>query len=444
MKKFFTIAFLVSVSFASSAQRIQIVSGSSAIAPIVSKEPATRVDTVNLVLQLKDAFDKKDPSKNKITLHMQSGTIIDSVTPVFINGQREQIISLPASAWPGEGSVAQTTVPVYLRSKSRQTKLANDEAGQIEIKDDPSGFHVIRISNSAIPLSTKFQPQKSFWVEVGSNFDLTDGLQPNNFFSGVFFHKRDVREVISKTKNFGVFAGIYQSKTVGSTTDQDFSFKEYYDSSSFIPGVRDSMKIFKAVGSFTTSRVVKNLGLFFSPQLRLTNGSSNDDGLHFFTSLWVDLQWQKISEDKQFSQLRKQDSMMVHLNRMTDYRSVSYKKETDIRSHYLGIGFPIFYRESTSLEDVVQLFVNPVIGISNQPNEDYFRSLEVAEAKGMRMPYRKWIPFYIVQFRLNEEKYGISFTGEVRGLLARNNPPFVSLALSKKFDLTKFIEFTGK
>lgn len=93
------------------------------------------------------------------------------------------------------------------------------------------------------------------------------------------------------------------------------------------------------------------------------------------------------------------------------------------------------------MDENIHLFINPVFGLSNQPNKNYINSL--LQPTKQEEPKRKWAPFYAVQFRLNEEKYGIAFTGEVRGLLRRNNQPFVSLALSKKFDLAKFMEFNN-
>ena len=62
---------------------------------------------------------------------------------------------------------------------------------------------------------------------------------------------------------------------------------------------------------------------------------------------------------------------------------------------------------------------------------------------GFQQPKRNWNPFALVQFRLNEEKYGISITGEVRSMLMRDAKPVVSLALSKKFDLSDLFASTS-
>ena len=41
----------------------------------------------------------------------------------------------------------------------------------------------------------------------------------------------------------------------------------------------------------------------------------------------------------------------------------------------------------------------------------------------------------------NHNQIQMNFTGEVRGLIMKNSRPFVSLAVTNKFDLSKFMEF---
>jgi len=60
----------------------------------------------------------------------------------------------------------------------------------------------------------------------------------------------------------------------------------------------------------------------------------------------------------------------------------------------------------------------------------------VSQSAGYQQPACSWNPFYLIQFRLNEEKYGISFTGEVRSILLRDSKSVITISLSKKFDLS--------
>ena len=160
--------------------------------------------------------------------------------------------------------------------------------------------------------------------------------------------------------------------------------------------------------------------------------------MHFFVSLWAEVQWQRISNESDFSNLKRVDTFFTAPDNLDSFsQQATQKKDIDIKTHYYGVGIPMYFKE-----DDVNVFFNPVFGISNQPSEEklitVFSKREVAINNDGR---RRWAPFYVFQFRLNEEKYGIAFTGEVRGLLKRNSAPFVSIALSKKFDLSKFIEF---
>lgn len=434
--------------------RFEIKNSTSNIKPLYSLKSSSKLDTIHLDLTLRGAYNSKDSSSNTVNFEFQYFSL--PIHPKLINTS----MTFPPASWPGNFDPPKesydTTIIISVLSENFMDTLKNDEIGHIVIKDVPNKFHAVRYTNSLFKEEYKYNKSKPFWIEVGSNFDLIDGIEPNNFFSGVFFYKRDIRPIFKgigdcvnkkyrkehplelEENNLAVFAGIYEAKSVTNLQEQNYSFRNYYDTSSFLINANDSFKIFKGVGQYTNTRVVKNVSLFFSPQIRLTNGSSNKDGFHLFLSLWTELQWQKITDDRSFSQLKKLDSLNIDINSLSNYDPTKFSKVTDIRSHYLGIGFPVFFRETLD-DNPIFLFLNPVLGWSNQPEATYFQSPKIDNSGNLIN--RKWLPFYFVQFRLNEEKYGISFTGEVRGLLEKNNPPFVSIALSKKFDLTKFIEF---
>jgi len=310
-------------------------------------------------------------------------------------------------------------------------------------------FHALKIdggtSETTIKLTDRgiYNPNKPFWVEVGANFDLNDGLQPNNLFTGVFLHKRDIRRFSFKKgnrtenrdrRNLGLFAGVFASKTITDVSESALGKRAYYNNNSLALKSGNDVGVFVDTGTIKKSRVARNIGLFFSPQLRLSQGSAEMEGLHFFISLWVELQWQRITSDENYSALLRSDTLFVDQTTLSTYAPVESKTELDIRSHYLGAGLPVFFKEGTT-----NVFINPVFGLSNQPSSE---TLDNAQMNTVSKLARRWKPFYAIQFRLSEEHYGISFTGEVRGLLVKNSKPFVSLAISKKFDLSKLVEFT--
>ncbi len=439
--------FVLAVGFlAAQPLKPQLIPGTDTL--VISNKETTRVD-IKVKIQLNNVFEE---GKNKVTFSIVNGTL--TVKPDFavdntLIGKDKITIEIPKEDWPPNCAAKEVNVSLTLLVPPVTSTVSFNQIGQILMDGQTTKGHNIIISNDAEFLNTKYNPNKPFWIEVGSNFDLLDGIQANNPFFGVFFHKRDIRPFFTKgkvrpnnaQKNFGIFAGVFGSKTITVNQTEDLFIRSYFNNNSFIPGKPDSLKVFKDAGKYATKTSVKNIGLFFSPQLRLTEGSANADGLHIFLSFWAELQWQQITQENDFSQLVRIDSSIKGINQIEALSikgsgfTNSQKTESDIRSHYFGFGLPIYFREKD-----VQLFVHPILGISNQPAAAYLRAQQQFNPEGLNIE-RKWSPFYAIQFRLNEEKYGIAFTGEVRGLLSKNNPPFVSIALSKKFDLNKFMEF---
>jgi hypothetical protein len=85
----------------------------------------------------------------------------------------------------------------------------------------------------------------------------------------------------------------------------------------------NNVGVFADTGNVKKIQMVKNLGMFFSPQLRLTNGSSNEDGLHVFTSLWIELQWQRISVENDYSAMTRRDTLFVNPASLDKYSPLS-------------------------------------------------------------------------------------------------------------------------
>ncbi len=397
------------------------------LTPLISKAKMKIIPTIRLLFKLSG---KKPDKEQKIDMELQVLNA-EVVSPVL----KTTTVSFVPDDWNGkrdaENNVHVTKdVEVELSSVS---SFGKDVLFFIVIKGKPAHAD---ITISSLGMYT----DKPFWVEVGSNFDFADGLKPNNFFGGVFLYDRDIRPIFYKrstrpadrSKNLGIFAGVFESKTISDVFSQDFTVRPYYNSTSVKLLRSDSVGVFRDTGRLVKTQVVKNIGLFVSPQVRLTDGSSNAEGAHVFLSTWMELQWQRLSVKSDFTGQARYDTLYSPRSELNRYDNAdSGSVEKDIRTHYFGFGLPIYYKKGDA-----NLFLNPVIGFSNQPlQKEIDAALTGDDLK------RTWRPFYIVQFRLSEEKYGISFTGEVRGLIRKDSRPFVSLALSKKFDLTKFIEF---
>jgi hypothetical protein len=285
-------------------------------------------------------------------------------------------------------------------------------------------------------------PNKPFWIEIGANLDLIDGLEANNFFTGVFFYKRDIKKIygFKKLNNISIFAGTYESKTTSdsSISKSNLSFK-YFDRNAINLVRNDSFPIFTDTGSLRYRTVTKNISLFFSPSIRLTNGSANSDGLHIFASLWFEMLWSRKSIVSNGSVLNRKDTLFIPRNQLRGFDGVPVfaNRYYDYRSQYLGVGMPIYMKDND-----VNLLINPIFGISNQRDISVVQTISTTtEQELFLIPKHIWNPFFITQFRLSEEKYGFAFTGEIRGFILKNSKPQISLALTKKFDLNKFLEF---
>ncbi len=437
-----TILFLLIFKFAEG-QKISIVNDRHLIRPSLNSLSIQSKEQVKLTLKLSGAKPAQD-------IILQPVLEMPRPSAIGLKLTMDRII-LNGNQWPADGMEITVEIPVNIEYKSVDS-FGFDEIIYLSLKQpDDSNYTVEKDGNIEIRVTTigAYDRNKSFWIEVGSNFDLVDGLQPNNFFSGVFFYKRDIEKIKSNSgsNRLGVFAGVFESKTLTDQVEEPLALRTYYDTTSVIPD-QEFLKVYKAIGSRIKRITVRNVGLFFSPQFRITGRSANQDGLHVFVSGWAELQWQRVNEELDFENISilRTDTLPINDVLGNDqYFNKTVKRETDIRSHYFGAGLPIFFKETVN-GNIVHLFINTVAGITSQPTEQYLRAKSVYDLNPLKyeLPIRKWSPFYVIQFRLNEENYGIAFTGEVRGLLKKDNRPYVSLALSKKFDLTKFIEFNKR
>lgn len=384
---------------------------------------------------------------------------------------------------------------VYIQTTSIKN-FNIDEFVYLTVNDTPS--HQIRISSVGM-----YSANKPFWVEIGANFDLLDGLQANNLYGGVFMYKKDAtrlsfrkrplskqisadekklddllhlqlvkkgKEISSidslkktirlakiaerrQNQNLGLFGGVYEDKTISSKIVFNSIDQHYYDFNSYRPTKykgKTGYPIFKDTGAVSATTTVNNLGLFFSPQLRITNSPAESNGIHVFVSLWLEMVWQRIKSNYNYLKSGKIDTMVLGtIDSLKMYSPKIPSEDADYRSHFFGVGLPIYFKEGD-----YSLFVNTIVGLTTQR----FIPLQTSEQQSPPLQqssdlqssnYLKtnavesdnWRKFYLFQFRLNEEKYGISFTGEIRGLFYKNNQPLITLALSKKFDLTKLLEF---
>ena len=303
-----------------------------------------------------------------------------------------------------------------------------------------NGQNHINGGSQKIKLSIKDKP---FWAEVGTNFDLLDKIKTNNFYAGVYMFDKDIAKIgrdSLKANNLSFTAGVYESQSTSSRSTSAAGI-----------AYRDINSVHRDTGGVGANTSVKSIGILFSPHLKLTNGQTDANGLHVFVSLYTELLWQTVSTSFDYSKMAKKDSIISSANFPSgkNISSYPYKENTvnyDFRSHYFGLGIPIYIKESQ-----FNLYINTVFGISNQKfyvksykneapeDSDPLTHNYITDLTFLN-PNKSWNGFYLVQYRLNEVAYGITFSGEVRGLLLRGAKPVVTLALSKKFDLSALLK----
>ena len=312
-------------------------------------------------------------------------------------------------------------------------------AGKADSVIAKTGSVAVEIIEDKVPEKTNTAYDgKPFWIEMGGNIDFVEGPKINNFTAGIFFHKLDHNWGTMGSHRWASFAGAYESKIV-TTASSIYDTQKYVSKRSFIPGRSDTMWAFGYGGKPLRTQTIRNWSFFYSPSYRLTNGEYNDGNFHFYLSGWAELRYQEVETKTDFSPLILLDSTKRGMNQLNSLPTFDDTlTRTGVYSHYLGLGFPIYYEQ----KDVFNLILNPVFGFTNQPTgEDYNL---IGLKNGGSKSYPKWNPFYFVQFRLSEKEFGLTVTGEIRGLMVKNSPPQYTIALTKKFNLSRLLHFDNK
>lgn len=414
------------------------------------------VDSQETILQALYTLNakNKDETRDTIQIHVKtegcdtfSNSHTDTLTFKFENlsfpdNSCEIIDSvkvIKASDWKN----CEATVVLTVKKNNIDT-LLSDQMASISLKDG-EGKHIIRLTGSVTFT-------KPFWLEIGTNFDLLDKIEFKNVYGGVFMFVKDVAR-ISKHTALSFTGGIYESRSSSTSTLSDSGIT-YRDNTSFILDSVNHYNYFRDTGTFKTVSAVKNIGLFFSPHLRLTRKLTEENGFHFFVSVYTEMLWQNVSVTYDYSELHHAQNKYFTKDGIDSLYKIRFKEKEstyDFRSHYLGIGIPMYIKENN-----FNFYLNTVFGFSTQ-KFILIRSLDTSNAtlkfpfvqtkqqlyasqSSFAQPKHNFSPFYLFQFRLNEENFGASITGEIRGFLMQNTKPVISMSVSKKFNLTELLK----
>ncbi|WPU97673.1 hypothetical protein SNE26_16725 [Mucilaginibacter sp. cycad4] len=346
------------------------------------------------------------------------------------------------------------TIPIHIRSVNISDSLSNIERVDIIIKGQKQALR----GSQRIKLNTVDKP---FWAEIGTNFDLLDKIQTNNFYAGVYMFDKDIARIgwewtkgaLKRKKigenNLSFTAGVYETQSISSGAVSDrFDFKSAVSPKLDSVGNIKSYSFNRDTGTVSTVTKIKSIGIFFSPHLRLTSSKTEDKGLHIFVSAHFEMLWQRVTSSLDYSKTSTLYNVTDTLAPPLNYDKIPYKQKAfdfDFRSHYIGLGIPLYIKETN-----FNLYVNSVFGTSTQrfvvvdktgpAKTGQYKPLVQEgvydDLLNFSQPEKRWNMFYLFQFRLNEVAYGITFSGEIRGLFLNRSKPVVTLALSKKFNLS--------
>jgi hypothetical protein len=326
--------------------------------------------------------------------------------------------------------------------------LTDDVMAYIKIKGDDKSFHAIRLTEKGM------YSDKSFWVDMGANFNLFENIKANNFYSGVFMFEKDVCGDLSKMgkykwlkkggRRISFTGGVYETKSLEVNAVSD-SGLVYRDGRSYIfNNTQGGYPVFRDTGKVTTNSTISNLGIFFSPHFRLNRLVTNENGFHWYVSVYAEVLWQRINTTFVYDNTKQ--AQIYYTAKTDSLYKIPFKefaKTQDYRTQYLGFGLPLYIKENN-----FALYINSVLGFTNQKYQilqnnavtdssviKNYKTSDFTTLTGFAQPRHSWNPFLLCQFRMNDERIGITFTGEVRTLLLKNVKPLITLTLSKKFDL---------
>jgi hypothetical protein len=396
------------------------------------------IDTkVNIIVQVKGDYDS---TANQLVFVNKDSTLV--------NNPHIDTITITKDAWQ---SAVQNSGGLMPLSLIMRTSVVKDT-----LKDPVKGYLVISSqsqgdagSQSILLKPGTYTNDMPFWMEMGSNFDLLN-FKPNHLYAGILAFEKDLThiDVIGLSIPISFTGGVYESKS-SSASNPSVQTGNFTTTNSFTNVAGKGYPYYTSTDTASATLTVQTTSMFFSTLFRLNQIPSKTNGFHIYASIYAEMLWQNVTSSITHSKIN--TDSVNYAPTLTSVNSIlSYPQNStlnyDFRSHYFGLGMPIYIKQ-----DDYTFFMNPVIGRTNQKftfsqeepapyNNTMQREYEYPNpAVGFLIPRKAWNTFYIAQFRLTSEYYGVSLTGEVRGLFLHQNKPIVSLAISKKFDIGKVL-----
>ena len=406
--------------------------------------PGTLRRYIRVPLQLNVKYDS---SACQVQFKMKFGGLANGFKLV------DTAVLISQKAWDSAMAFRRGRMDVELafRADVAVDSLSSTQEDYLVINDSTSsGYLPVELRNSL--------PDADFWLELGTNFELLDGIKPQNIYAGILLFDKEIThcKIFGRNHYISLIAGAYESKTSSTVASGDSGIF-YRDNRSYLADSLGRYPVFHDTGTVSVTSSSKNIGLIFEPAISLTTTPNRDNGIHVSLALYNELLWSTVTTSNDYSRLGKDSLLTQYVSKDAMYK-YRFKQNTavteDYRTSYIGIGLPIYLKRNS-----FTFFFNPVFGWTNQkftpirPQADpttlrqVYKYPQDSIISGYPVPYLQprcsWNPFYIAQFRFNEEKYDITITGDIRVLALRSASPLVTLSLSKKFDLSALVKTIG-
>ena len=270
---------------------------------------------------------------------------------------------------------------------------------------------------SSVKYSAKNLGDHAFRIDLGSNFDLLDGVRGSGLYANIVTFAPNLDTLFNVLK-IGVLSGIRQYRSYDdSSAIRTSSFQSYERVR--IPSDGDTAKFIPTEYNVQSQTSYDNTSFYLSPIFQLRNNSK----YVLYLGLLYNLERRKVSTSIQVESTVldtiisiSEPRRFLRVRPPSDTKSVLYE-------HHLGIHFPLLFR----ISDQVNVYLHPSFG----------RTWSIFTPKF----------FYGMRFNVIDLSSGINLGGEITGYFnkksSRPRSPLINLFISKAFNIDALSKYDG-
>ncbi|MCF8296608.1 MAG: hypothetical protein K9J13_03600 [Saprospiraceae bacterium] len=283
--------------------------------------------------------------------------------------------------------------------------------------DKKTAYTYITVKNALDPHKPDF---KDFMIHAGANFDFKDGVKINTFYGKISFFKPG----LTLNNRIGFYSNIYQNNIVSNDSNL------FGHDIKTLSNINDTISYVSNFIKYNNNQSNKNIALCIGVPLQVLpwDRKGKSDAFKFFISPEFELIKVNTTNSREFT-LISSDTILntttsFYLSDISSKRIISVAQQFDSYTTYLkhfGIGTVLLTYET----DKSFIYLSGTVWGFGYVNNK-------VRAK----------QYYQYKLQISEKKYGISLGCEFRGFYQED--PFISIHLSKIFDLSKLSDFNNK